>query len=1157
MTGMAFLNNILYGVRNTNNLYTIDTSNGAASNEKPLFGLDGSIEGLASDGSSLYGCDDVGHVYTIDPASGNCTDVGQPIAGELSGLSFNPTPITPGEGNIICTDPTPGPPVWPYSLTHVTGSIGEWRLSANEITDANAPAGWSVFALTLNQVIFKKDGGPMTSGTVNGFEVMGNANQVVDWRVHSSTGNVPGPAYSLPFNPAGTPVNFPDDETPATGSPIPLGFSFPFFGSNYTDVYINPNGHLTLGAPPGNDDWRNLPFPHNIPRIAPCWDDLDPTVGGTVTYNATNNVFVVSYIDVPLWSSHETTNTFQVALFGDSNPYGKPPGAIAFGYSDLNGVDNDSATVGINSGDGRYEAFPEVGENGIATEDELGAYFLKNKNFSFTPDSPYETCEMGDDLSEKKSAVQLLGAEPGGIPGSPKTWTYKLIRQSGDLSQWMYRGSEITDAAVSGDALAAGWSVAEKTDNRVIFIAQPDEPLTSGELGGFEIVGNSTSTDGEWISHGKSGDIPGPQLSLPIDPNLVGTLPVAFLLDYRNSHSNRINFGFNFPFFGELQNGVYVSTNGNLWFNLDDDDDENVMLGVEDDAVGRIASFWDNLDPSTLTGGGEVSYYRNPGAGLFAVTYLSVPVYRGNNNTFQIILFGPNNDYGFENGTIALCYGPLNDVYGTAPPTDIATIGLDKGDATNFAAIGPPTTSSRGLVYERDLEDIWNRNFIFHWDAQKEEYNVEETLSDLLHGVIITNGPNADPNPAESGGLVQLSVTALDSQGHPVDYSWTVSPDEGAFGDAEQQNPQWTAPVNNTGSDKVYTMTVTASCRINPNVKTEGSVEVTVKSSEGCFADVNGDRQVDIVDIQLVAGAFGAAIGNPKYNPDYDVNCDDNIDIDDIQFVAGKWGTDSDDPDWLDCPTSLCAPVLASASISLTFPGGTSGALSTSKVVQLQIRDAVDVGAVQFRFHPQEGLMVKNIIAGDFLGRTGNTVIPLRSEDADSGEITFGLISFGKAPSANGNGVLAQIELEVQSNGEYGRHMCRPYSVLSDVKLTNKKGNPLSSNLQSIRFSILPPPPKVSALLANYPNPFNPETWIPYQLSEAAKTVISIYDVSGRLVRKFDLGYKEAGFHLNKSSAVYWDGANDLGEAVASGVYFYHLKSGNNFTAIRKMLIVK
>ena len=98
--------------------------------------------------------------------------------------------------------------------------------------------------------------------------------------------------------------------------------------------------------------------------------------------------------------------------------------------------------------------------------------------------------------------------------------------------------------------------------------------------------------------------------------------------------------------------------------------------------------------------------------------------------------------------------------------------------------------------------------------------------------------------------------------------------------------------------------------------------------------------------------------------------------------------------------------------------------------------------------------------------------------------------------------------------------------------------------------------PAETELLANYPNPFNPETWIPYRLAEAAFVSLTIYDEAGHVVRTLEVGHRIASAYENQSKAIYWDGRNDVGERVASGVYFYTLTAGD-FSATRKMLILK
>ena len=113
----------------------------------------------------------------------------------------------------------------------------------------------------------------------------------------------------------------------------------------------------------------------------------------------------------------------------------------------------------------------------------------------------------------------------------------------------------------------------------------------------------------------------------------------------------------------------------------------------------------------------------------------------------------------------------------------------------------------------------------------------------------------------------------------------------------------------------------------------------------------------------------------------------------------------------------------------------------------------------------------------------------------------------------------------------------------------------LANAVMSIRIDRIGQP-KLTQLLQNFPNPFNPETWIPYQLDKSGDVTLQIYDTSGNIVRTIDLGFKQQGFYMTRATAAYWDGRNNMGELVASGVYFYRLQT-SDFSATRKMLILK
>jgi hypothetical protein len=115
---------------------------------------------------------------------------------------------------------------------------------------------------------------------------------------------------------------------------------------------------------------------------------------------------------------------------------------------------------------------------------------------------------------------------------------------------------------------------------------------------------------------------------------------------------------------------------------------------------------------------------------------------------------------------------------------------------------------------------------------------------------------------------------------------------------------------------------------------------------------------------------------------------------------------------------------------------------------------------------------------------------------------------------------------------------------------------PSGKNNIKIILDALDSLPAKTQLLANYPNPFNPETWIPYELSKDTNVKIIIYSLNGQLVRKLDLGYKLAGNYAVKEKSVYWDGKNEAGEKVNSGVYFYSLVTPD-FSQTRKFVIIR
>ena len=133
---------------------------------------------------------------------------------------------------------------------------------------------------------------------------------------------------------------------------------------------------------------------------------------------------------------------------------------------------------------------------------------------------------------------------------------------------------------------------------------------------------------------------------------------------------------------------------------------------------------------------------------------------------------------------------------------------------------------------------------------------------------------------------------------------------------------------------------------------------------------------------------------------------------------------------------------------------------------------------------------------------------------------------------------------------------------LTDVRALRVKDPIMKRGFLVLEQLLLSLTPKETELLSNYPNPFNPDTWIPYRLAEDANVTLTIYDPSGQVIRTLDVGHRIASAYESRSKAIYWDGRNDLGEQVASGIYFYTLTvrsetRAGDFSATRRMLILK
>ena len=181
---------------------------------------------------------------------------------------------------------------------------------------------------------------------------------------------------------------------------------------------------------------------------------------------------------------------------------------------------------------------------------------------------------------------------------------------------------------------------------------------------------------------------------------------------------------------------------------------------------------------------------------------------------------------------------------------------------------------------------------------------------------------------------------------------------------------------------------------------------------------------------------------------------------------------------------------------------------------------------------------------------------PLADTNKDGVVNLFDLVFVAKHLSQNA-AAPAQLAF-IESIPSTAKEVIAAQRALTELEAMPNKSHGVQIAIELLRhyLSIADRNVKETKLLPNYPNPFNPDTWIPYQLSEVSTVTVKIYDVTGNLVRTINVGHKPGGYYLTRERAAYWDGRNGSGEPVSSGVYFYTL-SASDYTATRRMVIVK
>jgi len=349
--------------------------------------------------------------------------------------------------------------------------------------------------------------------------------------------------------------------------------------------------------------------------------------------------------------------------------------------------------------------------------------------------------------------------------------------------------------------------------------------------------------------------------------------------------------------------------------------------------------------------------------------------------------------------------------------------------------------------------------------------------------------------------------------------------------------------------------------------------EIDGVTSASLPGDANDDGIVDLADFSILATVFGTADSSADFDGDGLVT------LTDFSILAANFGKRMDDVATAPMAMrkqSFRTPVSHfTGCLSMRMP---AKRLRRGDMLEVTVMaEDVSLKAYSFALSYDDSmlrLLKDGIVEGDFLKDA--LFVAAAGEDAPDRRPRAGtpaqdrrllkqqrydvrVFSAVRSGASKGTGVLAKLRFMVVEDGASNDAI-----ALRDVQVVDGAGrltrlpelhvspSPLRATATGDATTV----PHKTRLLANYPNPFNPETWIPFELSKDANVKLQIYNVSGCLIRTLDLGYRPAGHYVDCSTAAYWDGRNNAGERVASSIYLYRLTAGD-FSAVRKMLILK
>ncbi|MCZ6679108.1 MAG: T9SS type A sorting domain-containing protein [Candidatus Poribacteria bacterium] len=325
-----------------------------------------------------------------------------------------------------------------------------------------------------------------------------------------------------------------------------------------------------------------------------------------------------------------------------------------------------------------------------------------------------------------------------------------------------------------------------------------------------------------------------------------------------------------------------------------------------------------------------------------------------------------------------------------------------------------------------------------------------------------------------------------------------------------------------------------------------GTAEPVPRNKE----DVNHDDSIDIFDLVEISRNFGkqidADVAEVTLSVNLDVNDDGSVDIFDLVSVARRFGE----------RLSEAAPALPIQTVDAKVTASPLVRGRSTARIALTLETDVDVFGVQFDLALQsDRVKLIAVEKGSLLGSAAHQSF-WRKPDIQGNLATHAANVALLSPKTEASHTAGQVAIvTLQLDGATYKDSF--VLIIDKLILVDAEGRGVLAQTQPIHLdaeTLLRPDSDL--LLQNYPNPFNPETWIPYQISKDASVQIEIYNTLGQAVRTLDLGHHAAGIYVSRGRAAYWDGTNNFGERVASGVYFYAIQT-EDYHAVKRMVILK